>query len=444
DFLRDQIRMGTKQTSGRVLLNNIHKETKVVEPTLRGLEFAIVDEIDSVMIDDGVTPLLISSEGSQKEDVAMYCKARDTAATLTKKHYKDPAGVSILLTPLGKSHLAKVFATTGGPWAYKRRRDELIIQGRKALHIFHKDKQYIIDEEKIVIVDQATGRTMPDRTWRNGMHQAIEAKENLEISPPKDTCARISFRKFFKLYRSLCGMTGTASEAGSEFYDYYLMPVVKIPTNRPCLRKFIGHTITNTENKKWEKVAEEIQQWHKKKRPILVGTASIKDSELLSEQLNKLAIAHQVLNAKNHLEESDIIKQAGIAGKITVATSMAGRGTDIKLSAESKKAGGLLVITTQLYHSKRVDRQLFGRCSRQGDPGSVKCFYSLEDDILKQHLGVLRHLLLPLSFLPDALLLTFFKMAQKISSSKSRKQRKSVLKSDDWLDDMLGFTGEGY
>jgi preprotein translocase subunit SecA len=444
DFLRDQLSMGPKQTSGRMLLNKINGKKDHTEPILRGLEYAIVDEADSVMIDDGVTPLLISSESGNKEDELMYCTARDLCQKMDSEHYKIIENALIELTKKGKSFIEHASANKSGVWAHKRRREELVIQALKAQHLFFNDKQYIIDEGKVIIVDQQTGRTMPDRSWRNGMHQAIEAKENLEISPAKDTCARISFQKFFRLYRSLGGMTGTASEAASEFYTYYNLPVVRIPTHKKCQRKFIGHSISINEEKKWQRITKTITQWHQKNRPILVGTASIKESELISQKLEAMEIPHQILNAKNHQEESQIIAQAGHSGKITVATSMAGRGTDIKLNQSSKENGGLLVITTQLYHSQRVDRQLQGRCSRQGDPGAVKCFYSLEDEILKQNFSLTRHLLAPFTFLPSFMLLPFFKMAQFLSSSKGRQQRKQVMKSDDWLDETLGFTGEGF
>ena len=444
DFLRDQLSLGSKQTSGRLLLNKINETNKESEPILTGLEYAIVDEADSVMIDDGVTPLLISTESRKAEDAMMYCTARDLAAKMVKGQFKIIEGKTIELTEAGKKFITGETEKLGGVWKLKRRREELVVQGLKALKVFHKDKEYIVDDGKVVIVDQETGRTMPDRFWRNGMHQAVEAKEKLEISPAKDTCARISFQKFFRMYRFLCGMTGTASEAAAEFYSYYHMPVVKIPTHRKCLRKFIGHSFSLSEKAKWKKVAKEVQRWYGHKRPVLVGTASIKDSEILSELLTELEVEHQVLNAKNHLEESDIVKLAGQKGKVTVATSMAGRGTDIKLSETTREIGGLLVITTQLYHSHRVDRQLHGRCSRQGDPGAVKCFYSLEDEIIKQNLPIGQYLLKTFFFLPGFLLLPFFKIAQKFSVKKSRKQRKSVLKSDDWLEEILGFTGEGY
>jgi preprotein translocase subunit SecA len=442
DFLRDQLSMGSKQSSGRMLLNKFN-DGKEVEPVLRGLEYAIIDEADSVMIDDGVTPLLISTESRKAEDEAMYQKAREICGKMTSLHYKLIENTIIELTPAGKKFIG-TFEHCGAIWTMKRRREELLIQALKALHLFHKDKQYIIEEDKIIIVDQATGRTMPDRFWQNGMHQAVEAKEGVELSPAKETCARISFQRFFRLYRSIGGMTGTASEACDEFYSYYNLPVVKIPTHRKCLRKFIGHTVLTSEDKKWDKVALEVQKWHTKKRPILVGTANIKDSESLSERLTEMGVPHQVLNAKNNTEESDIVKNAGLSGKVTVATSMAGRGTDIKLSDSTKGNGGLLVITTQLYHSSRVDRQLQGRCSRQGDPGSVRCFYALDDEILKENMALVRYGLLSLTFLPGVFLLPFFRVAQWLSVKKSRKQRKSVLKGDDWLEDMLGFTGEGY
>ncbi|MCM8536988.1 MAG: DEAD/DEAH box helicase [Lentisphaeraceae bacterium] len=444
DFLRDQISMGSKQTSGRVLLSMMTQETKVAEPILRGLEFAIVDEADSVMIDDGVTPLLISTESGDATDAQIYLEARKVSLALKKEHYKTVEGVAVELSDSGRGEIDKLTKHMGGPWRYKRRREELISQALKAEHLFHNDKQYIIDEGKVVIVDQATGRTMPDRTWRDGMHQAVEAKEELEISPAKDTCARISFQKFFGLYRSLSGMTGTASEAASEFYSYYHLPVVKIPTHRRCKRKFLAPHISRTEESKLNRIVKEVAKWHERKRPILVGTASIKESELISEKLKASGIEHQILNAKNHKEESEIVKTAGQEGKVTVATSMAGRGTDIKLSDGACKVGGLFVITTQLYHSKRVDRQLYGRCSRQGDPGAVKCFFSLDDDLLMQNMPYLRYVLLSLFFIPSYFYFPIFKMAQYLAVSKSRKQRKAVLKNDDWLDDILGFTGEGY
>ena len=445
DFLRDQLSMGSKHTTGRLLLNKLCGEgNSFREPILRGLEYAIIDEADSVMIDDGVTPLLISMENRNDREVEIYLKSNRCAKAMTSEHYKIVENSIIEISEKGKEFIASFEPEKTGPWSLRRRREELIIQALKAELLFEKDKQYIIEDDKVIIVDQETGRTMPDRFWRNGMHQAVEAKEGLEISPSKDTCARISFQKFFRLYGFLCGMTGTASEASTEFYSFYHLPILKIPTHRKCLRKYLGHKVYSCKDDKWLAVSREVQKWHEKGRPILIGTSSIMDSEYLSNLLNQKGIVHEVLNAKNHLKESEIISQAGQKTSVTVATSMAGRGTDIKLDDSAKQNGGLLVISTQLFPSGRVDRQLFGRCSRQGDPGSVICYHSLDDEIIKNNIPILRLFLKPLCFAPGFLLKPFLKAAQKRMINKTKKQRKAVMKGDDWLDEILGFAGESF
>ncbi|MCM8525690.1 MAG: hypothetical protein NE327_04175 [Lentisphaeraceae bacterium] len=445
DFLRDQMSMGSKHTTGRLLLNKLCGEgNKFRAPILRGLEYAIVDEADSVMIDDGVTPLLISMENRNDHQVQIYLKSHRCAKAMTEEHYRIVEGSLIEITESGRKFLKKFEPDKNGPWSLKRRREELAVQALKAKLLFEKDKQYIVEEDKVIIVDQETGRTMPDRFWRNGMHQAVEAKEGLEISPSKDTCARISFQKFFRLYGFLCGMTGTASEASTEFYSLYNLPILKIPTHRKCLRKYLGHKVYSSKEAKWTAVSNEVEKWYKQGRPILIGTASIMDSEALSKLLTEKEIPHNVLNAKNHLKESEIVSKAGSQNSVTVATSMAGRGTDIKLDDTAKSLGGLLVIATELFPSGRVDRQLYGRCSRQGDPGSVICYHSLDDEIITNNIPILRLIFKPLVFLPNIFLLPFLKAAQKRMIGKTKKQRKAVMKGDDWLDEILGFTGESF
>ena len=445
DFLRDQLSMGSKHTTGRLLLDKLcGQDNKFRAPILRGLEYAIIDEADSVMIDDGVTPLLISMENRNDREIEIYLKSNRCAKAMTADCFSIIENSIIELTEKGKEFVKKFEPVKSGPWSLRRRREELVLQALKAEKLFMKDKQYIIDDEKVVIVDQETGRTMPDRFWRNGMHQAVEAKEGLEISPSKDTCARISFQKFFRLYGFLCGMTGTASEASLEFYSFYNLPILKIPTHRKCLRKYLGHKVYPDKDSKWQAVSKEVEKWHKQGRPILIGTSSIKDSECLSELLSEREIEHKVLNAKNHLLESEIVKEAGKQFSVTVATSMAGRGTDIKLDDKAKELGGLLVIATQLFPSGRVDRQLYGRCSRQGDPGSVICYHSLDDEIIKNNIPILRLFLKTVYFLPGFFLRPFLKAAQKRMINKTKKQRKAVMKGDDWLDEILGFTGESF
>jgi preprotein translocase subunit SecA len=322
----------------------------------------------------------------------------------------------------------------------------LINQALTAKELYLRDKHYVIDNNKIVIVDEFTGRMMPDRTWRDGLHQAIEAKEMVEINPPKDTYARISFQRFFRMYMKLSGMTGTASEASSEFWQIYHLPVVSIPTNRPCARKNLSTVVLPTETAKWARIVQEIRQVHNTGRPILVGTRSVRASEQLSELLKAQTLDHQVLNAVYHEQEAQIVAQAGQRGKITVATNMAGRGTDIKLERGVAQLGGLHVIAAEPNESARIDRQLYGRCARQGDPGTAQGIFSLNDEIVS------RYAKNPIAYLTkrysnstndisSPLVRSIFHLAQVRAERLALRQRKSVLRTDHWLDEQLGFTG---
>jgi preprotein translocase subunit SecA len=315
-----------------------------------------------------------------------------------------------------------------------------------AKELYLKDKHYVIDDDKIVIVDEFTGRMMPDRSWRDGLHQAIEAKEKVEINPPKDTYARISFQRFFRMYGKLAGMTGTASEASSEFWQIYHLPVVSIPTNHPCVRENLPNIILPTESSKWARIMQEIRSVHDTGRPILVGTHSIRASEHLSELLKAEKLPHQVLNAVYYAQEAGIVAQAGQHGNITVATNMAGRGTDIKLGRGVADLGGLHVIAAEPNESARIDRQLYGRGARQGDPGSAQGIFSLEDEV------VLRYAKKSTSYLKkryanakadisSPLVRGVFRLSQISAERLALRQRKSVLKTDHWLDEQLGFTG---
>jgi preprotein translocase subunit SecA len=303
------------------------------------------------------------------------------------------------------------------------------------------------DQDKIVIVDEFTGRLMPDRTWRDGLHQAIEAKETIIVNPPKDTYARISFQRFFRQYKRLCGMTGTAMEARRECWQIYKLPVVRIPTNKPCIRKQLRDRIYATEDAKFAGIVQEIQKLHAKGQPVLVGTRSVKASERVSELLTNLNVPHDVLNAVRHAEEANIVAQSGVDRHVTVATNMAGRGTDIKLARGSKGVGGLAVIATERHESGRVDRQLFGRAARQGDPGQAQAFVCLEDELLVRNMPRFTKLMQMLAGktnrqLLNPLLPLMFSRAQKKAQRGALGQRKGVLSTDDWLDESLGFAGE--
>jgi preprotein translocase subunit SecA len=331
-------------------------------------------------------------------------------------------------------------------WQSMRRGEELTVQALTAKELYLLGKHYVIDEDKVVIVDEFTGRLMPDRSWRDGLHQAVEAKESLEVTPPKDTYARISFQRFFRLYRKLSGMTGTAREAGSEFWQIYNLPVVVIPTNRPCVRKTHPDIVLTCDSAKWKRIVAEVRRVHESGRPILIGTRSVRASEHLSELLHDDHLPHQVLNAVHHRQEAQIVAEAGQPGKITVATNMAGRGTDIKLGRGVANLGGLHVIAAERNESGRIDRQLFGRCARQGDPGSAQAIICLEDEFAARYaknlVGYLRKRYGRVEeAISSPLTRRVFRLAQFRAERLALRQRKGVMKTDHWLDEQLGFAG---
>jgi len=451
DFLRDRLTIGRLQGLPSALLARIVGDSGVQIDRLvqRGLECAIVDEADSVFIDEAVTPLIISGEGCNQDHVEAYERAAQLASELdSSSEYRiHKRYCEVNLTRAGKERLADLAEPIGGLWACARRREELVVQALVAHEFFIRDKQYVIDNDKVVIVDEFTGRLMPDRTWRDGLHQAIEAKEGLEVNLPKETYARISFQRFFRLYRKLAGMTGTAAEAQAEFWQIYHLPVIVIPTNRPCRRRVVPERVFTNAAAKWEAVIDEVRRVHKTGRPILLGTRSVRTSEYLSGLLVAEGLEHHVLNAVRHDQEAQIVAGAGQRARITVATNMAGRGTDIQLGTGVAELGGLHVIATERHESGRIDRQLYGRCARQGDPGSAQPFASLEDELIQQHARLIsaaltryrgngdREISSPLSRI-------LIKGAQRRVERVSLRQRRNVLRADNWLDEHLGFAGK--
>ncbi len=449
DFLRDRLVLSNSKGLCSTLLNEIVTGTRVTKRLVqRGLNCAVVDEADSILVDEAVTPLIISGQAPNPEQIESFRQAAEIAARLepdvdyaVNLKYRE-----IELTEQGKTNLIKFAKNLGGLWKGIRRSMELLTQALTAKELYLRDKHYLIDDDKIVIVDEFTGRMMPDRAWRDGLHQAVEAKEGVQITPPKDTYARVSFQRFFRMYRKLAGMTGTASEATSEFWQIYHLPVVSIPTNRPCIRKNLPTIVLPTESAKWARIVQEIRNVHDDGRPILVGTRSVRASEQLSELLNAEKLNHQVLNAVYHKQEAQIVAEAGQRGRITVATNMAGRGTDIKLGRRIARLGGLHVIAAEPNESARIDRQLYGRCARQGDPGSAQGIFSLGDEIVsryaKNFTAYLRKRYAGAnSDISSPLVRGVFHLAQVRAERLALRQRKSVLKTDHWLDEQLGFAG---
>ncbi len=349
----------------------------------RELNFAIVDEVDSILIDEARTPLIISGPTDEKTD--KYYEIDKVVRQLKKEiHYTvDEEKRTAKLTEEGISFVEKALGIEN---LYDLRNVDKLHYTNNALKahaVFKRDVDYVVKDGQVIIVDEFTGRLMPGRRYSDGLHQALEAKEGVEIESENQTLAAITFQNYFRMYNKLAGMTGTAATEAQEFLEIYGLGVVVIPTNKPMIRDDMPDAIYKTEKEKFEAVCQNILEMHEKGRPVLVGTISIEKSELISKFLKKKGIKHSVLNAKHHEQEAMIIAKAGEKGAVTIATNMAGRGTDIKLTPEVVEAGGLHILGTERHESRRIDNQLRGRSGRQGDPGSSKFFLSLEDDLLR-------------------------------------------------------------
>lgn len=365
------------------------RDHMVVSPTervLRGLHFALIDEADSILLDDSRTPLIIS--GGQKDVANLYLQADRIVKHLKKdEDYEiDIRSKTVQLTDIGNKKIEKAFKVNN---LYNPSNMGLlhhISQALKANYVMIRDIDYVVDNtnDEILIVDPNTGRTMKGRQWSDGLHQAVEAKENISIKQETSTVATITYQNFFRLYDKLSGMTGTAKTDEEEFLDTYNMFVVPIPTHKPIARKDLDDSVYGTKKAKYNALIEETKARHEKGQPVLIGTIAIETSEIISDLLSKSHLPHNVLNAKNHEHEAEIIANAGQKGAITIATNMAGRGTDIKLGEGVAELGGLCVLGSERHESRRIDNQLRGRSGRQGDPGISKFFVSVEDDLMKR------------------------------------------------------------
>lgn len=450
DFLRDRLRLGKFSDPGRRLIQRMVSPQFAAQPgvVMRGLHTAIVDEADSVLIDEAVTPLIISeprANESLRDATRMAQKLIGSLAAGTD-YRADHRYREVELTPEGTRKLVEQANQLPGFWRGHDRRLELVIQALIAREFYHRDKQYIVQGDKLIIVDEFTGRPMPNRHWRQGMHQAVEAKEGLPLSDPAETVARLSFQRFFRCFRKLCGMTGTATEAAGELWQVYGLAVIPVPTNRPGIRKHLPDKIYLSDADKWNAIVDEVVRLHTTGRPLLVGTRNVQASEELGRRLSDRGLNASILNATRLAEEADIVALAGEPGRITIATNMAGRGTDIKLGQGVAELGGLHVIATERHESGRVDRQLFGRSARQGDPGSAQAFVSAEDELVCRHLRKPARKLLDQALRRDLgvkqrVARLAFRSAQTNAQAAAFKQRKTVLKSDLWLEEALSFAG---
>ncbi len=345
--------------------------------------FAIVDEVDSILIDEARTPLIIS--GPANRVLKNYEIANNVALKLKENedYTIDEKNKVILLTESGINHAEKLFEIDNLYSVDNAILAHHLDQALKANKLFKKDKDYVLRDGEVVIVDEFTGRLSEGRRFSEGLHQALEAKEGVKIKEESQTLADITYQNYFRLYQKLAGMTGTAQTEASEFLQIYNLEVVSIPTNLPIKRKDLNDLIYKTEREKFNALVEKIIELNKKGQPILVGTASIEKSEKIHDLLKSKRIPHSVLNAKNHAQEAEIIKDAGNKGAVTIATNMAGRGVDIKINDEVRELGGLYIIGTERHESRRIDNQLRGRSGRQGDPGTSQFYLSLEDPLLR-------------------------------------------------------------
>ncbi|MCC6661835.1 MAG: translocase [Phycisphaerales bacterium] len=449
DWLRDQIRLGRQTTAwgGRQAMSlaaDPGVEGAGAGPMIPGLRAALVDEADAVLIDEGVVPLIIARARRADEMGAVYLRAASIAAQLDEgpDYSIDHVRRQAELRARGRHRAEGLLRAAPEPiFRARRRAEELIRLALVARHCYRKGHQYQAVDGRVVIVDEYTGRFLPDRSWEHGLHQSVEAKEGLDVTADRETLARMSFQRFFRSYPFLCGMTGTVADAAPELRRVYARKIVEVPTHRPLIRVQMPTRFFRSAEAKWAGVVDSIGEMHRAGRPVLVGTRSIESSEQVSRRLEARGIAHRVLNANFDKEEAELIAGAGRRGAITVATNMAGRGTDIKLDDGARDAGGLHIVLTEMHTAKRIDRQFIGRAGRQGDPGSAQTFVSLEDELVRLNTPglaawvrrAIRDEELPWS----RRLAGLFRLAQRRAEARARRNRAAVLRQDDWIEKNL-------
>ncbi|GMQ95753.1 MAG: hypothetical protein BMS9Abin14_207 [Gammaproteobacteria bacterium] len=449
DYLKDRLVLGKDAGRLRLELEQLYADTpRLRKLLLRGLCFAIVDEADSVLIDEARTPLIISKPGETQGQRQIYEQALALAGQLDAEvDFEIEARERVVrISHQGTFKLAQLCDGLGGIWNGRNRREDLVRQALSALHLFNRDQQYLVNDGKVQIIDEYTGRIMADRSWERGLHQIIEAKEQCEITGQKNTLARISYQRFFRRYLRLGGMTGTAREVAAELSSVYRLEVVRVPPHKRLRRRMLGERLYPSDQIKWARIVSSIAALHRKRRPVLVGTRSVAASEHLSGLLRAAALPHQVLSARQNQEEATVIARAGEPGRITVATNMAGRGTDILLGPGVAEFGGLHVIATERHDARRIDRQLYGRCARQGDPGSVEVILSLDDELFSVYgssalIAILRKLTPARGSPPAWMARMIVRVLQRAAERRHAYIRRQLLEMDSRLGDTLAFGG---
>lgn len=448
DYLRDKLVLRDRFHPVRLHADNLlGRGGSLNQLALRGLVFAIIDEADSVFIDEARTPLVISGSKNRQEEERFFAEALALAARLEREEdfVLDRSRNLVNFTRGGRRKLEGLAAEMDEVWSGKLRREEMAAKALTALHFFQRDEHYVVREDKVQIVDEFTGRIMADRSWEQGLHQLIEVKEGCPLTDKKETLARISYQRFFRRYLFLAGMTGTAAEVRGELWKTYGLATLKIATNRPCRRKRLRDLVLPTAAEKWQRVLASAVEVHRRGRPVLIGTRSVAASEHLGGIFAGEGLDFQLLNAKQDEEEAAIIAGAGEPGRITIATNMAGRGTDIKLAAGIAEAGGLHVIITEIHDAARVDRQLAGRCARQGDNGTCQAILSLEDRMLDNTPKMLKSFVAELYGINRTMGMLagrfLFARAQKKIEKFHAGIRRQLIKHDAGQGEMLSFSG---
>ncbi len=451
DYLRDRIEMGDDTGDLRFEYRQIQRRQKADKQTnllLRGLCFAIIDEADSVLIDEANTPLIITRTVPNEDPAETYGDALFLASSLDVEcdYRVDMRGRHIELTVAGEDRLEEQVLKLPKLWRNQRKREMLVKQALAATYFYQRDRDYVVVDGKVQIIDQSTGRVMADRSWEQGLHQMIEAKEGCVISERREPQARISYQRFFSRYLRLGGTSGTLGEVATELRRVYGLEVRQVAPHRRSKRIMRGERVFRHQQDKQQALLDRVAELNRQGRPVLIGTSSVEDSEQVGAWLQQQGYAHRVLNARQDRHEAEIIAEAGARGTITVATNMAGRGTDIALGAGVEELGGLHVISLALNDSRRVDRQLYGRCARQGDPGSAEAILSWQDEALSRFYGpgLIRFFSAatrPGRVMPAWISRLLLRLPQRRHETKQRRIRKALTQQDKRLQRTLAFSG---
>lgn len=446
DYMRDRLETGRQDGNLFRQLEPLKGPSGALDTLrLRGLSMAIIDEIDSVLIDEGRQPLVISQQSPPTIEHEDLVQASVDAVVLQieRDYTLSTRERRVDLTPNGQAHVTDLAEGRGARWRVPAWREELVRQALAARHFYHRDEDYVIQHGAIGIVDEHTGRMFPDRSWSAGLQEMIELKEGVAPRGGRTDIARLTYQRFFRRYRRLAGMSGTAREVARELWAVYRLPTVRLPPHRPSQRVHDGSRFVESDADKWRALAEHVDARHRQGRPVLVGTRTVSAARAASAALSERGLAHSVLSADQDLQEAAVIAQAGQPGRITIATNMAGRGTDIRLGNGVAEAGGLHVVMSEVNEAGRIDRQLVGRCARQGDPGSWEAILSLADPLLAKHLP--RWLWRTVGLLPWGARYRLgnaaVQWAQRRAERLHSRMRSDLMRADYLLDDMIAFSG---